>query len=53
MIFIGSRLGGVPGLSIMGELTRAVFNKLFGNSEIAMGSVDLDGVFIDVNKAFL
>ncbi len=53
MIFIGSRLGGVPGLSIMGELTRAVFNKLFGTSEIAIGSVDLDGVFIDVNEAFL
>ncbi|HML93940.1 MAG TPA: PAS domain S-box protein [Thermodesulfobacteriota bacterium] len=37
----------------MGEFTRAVFNKLFSTSEIAMGSVDLNGVFIDVNEAFL
>lgn len=37
----------------MGELTRAFFNKLFSTSEIAMGFVDLEGVFIDVNEAFL
>jgi PAS domain S-box-containing protein len=37
----------------MGELTLAVFNKLFSTSEIAMGFVDLQGVFIDVNEAFL
>ena len=37
----------------MGELTRAVFNKLFRTSEIAMGFVDLEGVFTDANEAFL
>ncbi|MCC6713370.1 MAG: PAS domain S-box protein, partial [Candidatus Dadabacteria bacterium] len=37
----------------MGELTRAVFNKLLSTSDIAIGFVDLEGVFIDVNEAFL
>lgn len=37
----------------MGELRQAFFNKLFSVSEIAMGCVDLNGVFIDVNEAFL